>query len=392
MVFSLDGARGYPGAWAIIPVMGAVFVIWAGSDAWFNRVFLSSKLAVWLGVISYPLYLWHWPLLSFARIVESEIPSQNVRWAAVAAAVPLAWLTFRFVERPVRIKLRAGIAAVTLVVMMATVGCAGYAIHLRDGLGFRAHAAIKGLDGDIGHMGFHKYVAEKYFLCTPDILAKQALTFQDSYVRCMQSKPGADVEIAIVGDSHAEHLFLGVADALSGKNVAFYIKAGAPLFENPNFTDIFKVLLESKTIKTVILTMYWAGRKWDGTGEASLASGLVKVVDALTAAHKKVYLTDDVPTFPFEPEKCQGKRWLATKQPICGMDANNLVLQSQAYMPQLTVVAKQRHDVRIIPIGKYFCDQDVCSMTQGDKILYRDNNHLNINGRRLVKENAALFD
>lgn len=43
----------------------------AGSHAWFNRVVLSNRVLVWIGLISYPLYLWHWPLLSFAQIVES---------------------------------------------------------------------------------------------------------------------------------------------------------------------------------------------------------------------------------------------------------------------------------------------------------------------------------
>jgi len=64
-----------------------------------NRTILSNKIAVWFGLISFPLYLWHWPLLSFARIVESEVPSRNIRISAVVLSIVLAWLTFRLVEQ-----------------------------------------------------------------------------------------------------------------------------------------------------------------------------------------------------------------------------------------------------------------------------------------------------
>ena len=92
----------YPGKWALVPVLGAVLIITAGSKAWVNRTILSNKLAVWFGLISFPLYLWHWPILSFARIVESEVPSRNIRIAAVVLSIALAWLTYKLVERPIR--------------------------------------------------------------------------------------------------------------------------------------------------------------------------------------------------------------------------------------------------------------------------------------------------
>lgn len=92
----------FPGKWALLPVVGAVLIITAGSKAWINRSILSNKIAVWFGLISFPLYLWHWPLLSFARIVSSEEPSTNIRIAAVVFSCLLAWLTARFIEKPIR--------------------------------------------------------------------------------------------------------------------------------------------------------------------------------------------------------------------------------------------------------------------------------------------------
>ncbi len=92
----------FPGTWALLPVIGAVLIILAGPRAWLNRMILSHPVAIWFGLISYPLYLWHWPLLSFARILENETPSGSIRLLLVMLSVGLAWLTYQFLERPIR--------------------------------------------------------------------------------------------------------------------------------------------------------------------------------------------------------------------------------------------------------------------------------------------------
>lgn len=101
-VAAIDGHRLFPGLWALMPTVGAFLIVSAGPEAWVNRAVLTQRALVWVGLISYPLYLWHWPLLSFARIVEGETPSPLVRVAAVIVSVVLAWLTYQLVERPVR--------------------------------------------------------------------------------------------------------------------------------------------------------------------------------------------------------------------------------------------------------------------------------------------------
>jgi len=127
----------FPGYWAVVPVLGAVIIIAAGSKTWINRTILSNKVAVWFGLISYPLYLWHWPLLSFARIVESEVPSSNIRIMAVLLSIFLAWLTYKVVERPIRLGKHGKAKVIFLVMLMAIVGYVGYNTYNRDGLGFR---------------------------------------------------------------------------------------------------------------------------------------------------------------------------------------------------------------------------------------------------------------
>jgi len=99
---SLGREDNFPGWLALFPVLGSVLVIAAGSDAWINRVVLSNRVLVWFGLISFPLYLWHWPILSFGQIFYFETPPLKFRVAAIFVSIALAWLTFRFVERPFR--------------------------------------------------------------------------------------------------------------------------------------------------------------------------------------------------------------------------------------------------------------------------------------------------
>ncbi|MGH9383219.1 MAG: acyltransferase family protein, partial [Vicinamibacterales bacterium] len=98
----LDGGRLFPGLWALLPTIGTFAIVAAGPATWINRNLLAQSWLVWVGLISYPLYLWHWPLLSFSRIVQGETPAVLVRLAAVSSSVVLAALTYELVERPIR--------------------------------------------------------------------------------------------------------------------------------------------------------------------------------------------------------------------------------------------------------------------------------------------------
>lgn len=100
---AIHRSKAFPGFWALLPVGGACLCIAAGPGAWINRHILGSRPFVWIGLISYPLYLWHWPLLAYARVLENGMdPPRAVRFGAVAVSVLLAWATYRWVERPLR--------------------------------------------------------------------------------------------------------------------------------------------------------------------------------------------------------------------------------------------------------------------------------------------------
>ncbi len=92
----------WPGPHALVPVLGAMLLIAAGPQTWINRTLLANKPMIWIGLISYPLYLWHWPLLSFLRIMEGDMPAREWRIAVVLTSFILAALTWRLIERPAR--------------------------------------------------------------------------------------------------------------------------------------------------------------------------------------------------------------------------------------------------------------------------------------------------
>lgn len=92
----------FPGFWALMPTFGTVLIIMAGTEAWINKKILSNKVAVWFGLISYPLYLWHWPLLSYGRIFYDKTPPSGFRWIAILLSILLAWLTVKYIEKPLR--------------------------------------------------------------------------------------------------------------------------------------------------------------------------------------------------------------------------------------------------------------------------------------------------
>ncbi len=122
----------FPGWWALLPTLGTALLISGGASAWINRRLLSNRLLVWFGLISFPLYLWHWPLLAYARLLAGETIAWPYRAALVAVAVGLAWLTYRFIERPLRYGRRVWTIA-GLAIPLATLGVIGLSVSLADG-------------------------------------------------------------------------------------------------------------------------------------------------------------------------------------------------------------------------------------------------------------------
>jgi len=100
-LFAITEESRFPGWWALLPTFGTLLLLSSGPNAWFNQRVLSTGPMVWCGLISYPLYLWHWPLLSYGHIVIGSLSPTKTLGLVVVTFV-LATATFAFVERPFR--------------------------------------------------------------------------------------------------------------------------------------------------------------------------------------------------------------------------------------------------------------------------------------------------
>lgn len=115
----------FPGWWALLPTLGTFFIISAGQMAWVNKFILSNKVAVGIGLISYPLYLWHWPILVYERILFGPDMNPLYKLGGIVLTFIIASLSNRYIERPIikatspRISLVLGTASVSLLLLGA---------------------------------------------------------------------------------------------------------------------------------------------------------------------------------------------------------------------------------------------------------------------------------
>lgn len=379
---TVDKTRSFPGWWAALPAAGTVLVIWAGPHAWPNRALLSNPIAVWIGLISYPLYLWHWPALSFLRILEGGEIAQWKRFTAIAAAVLLAWLTYEAIERPVRRSGSQFVIPVALVLSMSVVGSVGIYLHASNGIDWRLHPPTLVNAGEVGHGHFFEYIRTNSFPCTPSDIRANTGDW-NGIVRCFQSKSGDLKDIALIGDSHAEHLFPGLADRLPARNVAFYGRGGLPFLGNKEFDRIFEFVISDSNITTVIIAANWR-QKLRQLPTAEWKSTLGKTVSYFVEHGKSVYLIGDVPQFSFLPNRCKFAGRLGLENKCSEWEE----LSGGGQEPALREIA-EAGGVEFIPVSQLFCRDRRCSMAHDGAVLFRDEHHLNIPGSAMVADKIA---
>ena len=374
----------FPGVWACVPVVGAALLISAHASAWVNRAVLANRLLVWVGAISYPLYLWHWPILSFTRIVEGGTPNAQMRISAVLASVLLAWLTFVCIERPIRFQWRASYKTAVLLVCMLCVALLGNSAHETNGYTGRDIVTSRQVKyaGDIEHDEFHNYFKTHFFTCEQNSIRDASLAWK-GMIRCFQSKQGKPVDIVLLGDSHAEHLFIGMAEALPDKNVAFYASGALPMSDQWRQEPVFAHLLNEKNVSTVFVAGMWPTQSKEALTYTTMTTELDAAIKALLGTGKHVVLLGDVPQFDFDPQTCKFERPL--RQTIrCEMPKSEFTKKSMRYQEVLVEVKLLNPQIKLISLADFICNDKTCSMVDGNTLLFRDNNHLNIPGSQSI--------
>jgi peptidoglycan/LPS O-acetylase OafA/YrhL len=372
-VFTYSKNTVFPGLAAIPPTLGAALIIYCAFEKSFVGRVLSSSILVGIGLISYSTYLWHQPIFAFWRS-KFETPDGAPIFIALSAASLLAgYLSWKYIEAPFRDK--DNFSRKTVFILWGTASLAFLLFALGGIRGGYENRLPKNLRGDIGHYEFHKYLSEGFIDCTPPNLRLQAPDWE-GFLRCKQSTDGIPDHI-ILGDSHAEHLFPGMANQEKFKSIGYYIQSSKPYINNPEFKEIFNTLKSTRKHQTVFLTMHYVGRI--GEHDEEFPVHFSSTIDWLLKNGKSVVLVGDVPKFDADPAYCMHGLTNRNSKDPCSIPRETSNLQRKTYESSLQAMS-EKFGIQYIAVDDIFCGDKECSMTDGQHIFYRDPNHLNLPG------------
>jgi peptidoglycan/LPS O-acetylase OafA/YrhL len=404
-VFAIDRERLFPGWWALIPVIGTFMLILAGNKAWINRKFLSQKFVVFMGLISYPLYLWHWPLLSFAFIIEGGKASPVIRTACIFVGVLLSWLTWRLIEKPVRFGRRAWYKTTTLVALMCVLLGIGYFTYREDGIKNRVkNQNIFKLDvpfsfGEVNDNWMHFGDMEKQEFNGVEYFTKKS------------ASPDTTI---FIGDSHVGQWYPRIAELIrldqANTNSAIFkwVPACSPIPHTEitgtadqkrceNFSDdAFKLVKNMQNIKTVVLGGIWdlyIHNKKDNYKYKSDPNELSIYIKSMTQIGKKVFVVLIVPRGDeLDPHKLF-YRDLKNFPDIFrikdgGFDRKVLDQRFGQTQKDIARIARESGAV-VIDATDFLCNERCEALDANGEPMYIDNNHVRAS---FVRDHATFID
>lgn len=410
-VLLIDRTKHFPGWWAALPCVGTVLLIAAGPQAFVNRMMLSQRPLVFIGLISYPLYLWHWPLLSFARILSASEPSRLTKGALIAASFALAWLTYLFVERPIRAN-KSRRPALVLFLACAVVGGIGLATRMLNGVPDRPTNRNHG-DGPAlvaEHRKQQRLIqaSEKWESCS-DVEIDQVASGMCSMYGNVNATP-----IVVWGDSHAgawSSLFYQIAKE-NNLRVFLLWSGGCPPIVEVRRTDSVarargicssfgtaeSVLAALKVIRPehIFVIGHWGLYTHSSTLEVlgepaklspaiqqtALQSRLVRTLLSASAT-SSVTVFRSMPVLINDPERALGR----------GFPLEPTLQEHRTYEAGLDRAIDEAvargSNIRVFDPATSTCKQS-CSATMQNTLLYSDYNHISRAGSLLFKD--AVLD
>jgi peptidoglycan/LPS O-acetylase OafA/YrhL len=387
----IKGEAGFPGFLALIPVVGTSLVIISGPDAWLNKAILSARVLVWFGLISYPLYLWHWPIISFAHILAGKADLSNaVLISAISFAVGLAWVTYRFVEKPVRGQ-TARKVVIALLVLVFSVGGVGFFTYRHDGLPER--------NRQVNDMALAAEEWEYPGDLKPFIFGDKKILRQESQVN--------DITL-FVGDSNVQQYYPRVDELIkhdgSHANSAVFIAGGGclvvPLLAYDDAHKHCQGLSDTalsyarneKRVRNIVISEQWNGYLYAGYGlvgsyrpqSKDYTEALLKLssfVKDFRRLGKEVYVVLNIPGGPEFDPKHMLKRNLRTTENILSvgeggakrgdLDDRYLLIQEDI---RRAVASEGAH---VIAPMDFLCTKEFCpSLDEVGKPIYKDSSHL----------------
>jgi peptidoglycan/LPS O-acetylase OafA/YrhL len=389
----LDQGMAFPGWWALAPAGGAFLLISAGPSSWFNRIVLSHPVMVYVGLISYPLYLWHWPMLSFAHSLDWRAFTPLHNLLPIALSFVLAHLTYKLVESPIRRSPRARPIALALCVLLAIGGGAGYLL-------FTQKIGARPVSAEVAR--FNAAATEE--LPFPD---------EEEFLTVVKGGP----RTLFIGDSTLAQYHTRVAKVLeqqgSGRGAVFAWRAGcapdtAMSLVDPAACDaLLKKAVEyarDPQVDTVVIGFCWyayftgildtdrvgnPGPMVAGTDRA--LDNIRRMVAELTRQNKRVYLVLQSPLDPgFHPRQMISRSLAGG----FGLDVRaapraDMERTFEPFVSKLRAIAAANGAALIDPVAG-LCDAASCpAVTPQNAPIYRDAFHLR---KDFIREHALFID
>jgi peptidoglycan/LPS O-acetylase OafA/YrhL len=395
---TVDETRKFPGWRALLPVVATYLMIASGPHTWVNNKLLAARGLVAIGLISYPLYLWHWPLLSFIRIVNGKAPSSTAAVLAILLSFALAWLTYLLVEKPLRFGKSGPTKAAALLATMALIGLAGYFTYAKGGFAFRnpgaedlAAAAQDGLENDETILG----------------------------------NPSAE-ETLMVGDSTMQQYIPRVRELVDQRvidpnrtRIVFKSHGGCPPIpdiardQNPAcapFVDKVLPMLDRDAVKTVALAAWWTTeftiseyylrsdpskvllRDSEAVRDRALGN-FGALISHLVDAGKRVFVILETPSSHlYDPLTMMPTGWhrLLARPKLPQSPTRAQMEKFVGKIGEKVQRVAEAAGARVIKPLDYLCDKDVCPIVgQDDRLMYYDYGHLRAS---YVRDHATYID
>jgi peptidoglycan/LPS O-acetylase OafA/YrhL len=388
----------WPGFAGLLPVLGACAIIFCGKNTVLNKKIYSNKIIVYIGLISYPLYLWHWPLLSFINIIKGEkylyynnFATLSIKIILILLSSLLASITYKYIEKPIRFNSYYKKYIFTLVSSMVIITFVGHIIYVTA--------------GTFGRSNFKFYRDKKFQLATYYNTTEETLKYMDKQLcqkltNCIFSGTNYKKTIAIIGDSHAFSAYHGFEEY--GKKHQFntlllarYVPSHEDFHKEEAYQNqlIIDALLEKNDISIVIIVlrgyMYLTGM--DNTSKFikkpmdydKFKQSMQQTIDILSKNNKKIYLLTDIPELPIEPLMLIGKPILNLREEAKGFYRDRLTKNHDIYNQLLS----ELYNATIIDIVPIFCPKTECYVVDDSNTpYYLDDDHLSFIGSEYQAE------
>lgn len=382
----------FPGKWTLVPVLGTALLIVAGTvRTTALSTALTLKPVTRVGDWSYSLYLWHWPCIVFAQTL---VPGRVAPLLGAAFSFVPAIASYRLLETPLRQRPDRPIGPNVRRLAQLVVGATALCLSTLLMAGLVWAPALAG-DGWLataypptaGTQASTRTPSDPGVACEDERMRQVTASFG----LCRQSRPGP-VDIALIGDSHAEVLFPGFLAELPELNTAVYTLRAPDFFATEaNRAELVRALEAMDSVQLVIVSRAFMAE--DGLRRLAHLEG---PIHDLVRDGKHVLIGDDVPDFNFNADVCRYRVGPVVPWNRCTMPA----AQAQAHrrdvvLPALEELTATHPRAAVLPMFEVFCTEADCSMIGDGQVLFSDSNHVNPAGsrylvRRLLADGGQL--